>query len=283
MYLNQTQMTVYVQHFYSFYLYFCRSWVIMYSESAIERSKGMQSFLCVKPNSMAMYCLNGHSEMIYKHIVLQKFLKRLYSSSERVTLNYIFNTFYTDCPFLSMENARLFSLLVLYFIRWTLISFLFFCPFPWFLEWYASLDRTVLKHFTDKSRSSCQSYSRRFSLSCSHSKQMHFWCFLRTQLTAPDSLSAVWWHAAARANCLLLWKVSGVTEQCPPRRTTLLNGKAFLFGCFHYRWKHPIKIRVMKILDCASITACDPSMYHYQSTSCTSLNAFLSGRLCYIS
>lgn len=93
---------------------------------------------------------------------------------------------------------------------------------------------------------------------------MHFWCFLRTQFTAPDSLSAVWWHAAARANCLLLWKFSDLTEQCPQGRTTLLNGKAFLFRCFHRRWKLPIKILVMKILDCASITAYEPSMYHYR-------------------
>lgn len=106
-------MTIYVQHFYSFYLYFCRSWIIMYSESGmlLERSRGVQSLLCVKPNSVAIYCWNGHSEMIHEHIVLQKCIKRQYSFGERVTPNDTFNTFYTNCPFLSMENARLFSVL----------------------------------------------------------------------------------------------------------------------------------------------------------------------------
>lgn len=244
-------MTIYVQHFYSFYLYFCRSWIIMYSESGmlLERSRGVQSLFCVKPNSVAIYCWNGHSEMIHEHIVLQKCIKRWYSFGERVTLNDTFNTFYTNCPFLSMENARLFSVLNSFLFSMVNLDLLFvLLSIPLIPRMVCKVRQGSIKAFHwQKSILGVSPIAEVcFSLFYSHSEQMHFWSFLRTQLTAPDSLSAEWWRAAARGNCLLLWKFSDLKEQCPQGRTTFLNGKAFLFRCFHYRWKHPMKILVMK-------------------------------------
>lgn len=59
--------------------------------------------------------------------------------------------------------------------------------------------------------------------------------------------------------------------------------KLFYFGVFITDENIQWRFLWWKILDCASITAREPSIYHYQSTSCRNLNAFPSGRLCYIS
>lgn len=159
---------------------------------------------------------------------------------------------------------------------------LYVLPSPWFLEWCARLNWIILKLFIDKVILAVRPITdTHFSLSGSCSNQMHFWCIVRTQLSAPVGLSVGWLSAAARGNCLLLWKLLYLAERCLWGRATLLYGRTLLFRYFCHILGSSKDFCNENAWLCAFKVACEPSIHHYyHGTSMRNLNASWLGRLC---